>query len=97
MTPPTKETEIPEEKPPLSELPAEAEIPEETVPLAPAPESAELEIVEDEVPLGNLPQTGTMAEPVRPMWTLGMLALSFSMAAVGLTVTFGRKRDEEEK
>ncbi len=49
------------------------------------------------MPLGNLPQTGTTAEAVNPMWTLGMLALSLSMAAAGLTITFGRKKDEEQK
>jgi hypothetical protein len=74
--------------------PNESVIVDEEPPEAPAPEEP---IEEPEVPLGNLPQTGSTAEPVNPMWTLGMLALSFSMAAAGLTITFGRKKNEEQK
>jgi hypothetical protein len=77
------ETTIVEEEPPLGEPPVTEEPP--------------VEIEEPEIPLGNLPQTGTAAAPVNPMWTLGMLALSFSLAAAGLTITFGRRKDEAQK
>jgi hypothetical protein len=91
-----EETEEPEETPMVIE---ESEVPLAEAPVIeePAEETADLEIVEPEVPLGNLPQTGTAAEPVKPVWTLGMLILSFSLAAAGLTITFGRKKDEEQK
>ena len=53
------------------------------------------EIVDGDVPLGNLPQTGTVAKAVEPQWTLGLLALLASMAAAGLAITVSRKKEEE--
>jgi hypothetical protein len=53
-------------------------------------------IVDDPTAMGNLPQTGTMARSaVNPTTTLGLLALSLSMAAAGLAITIGRKKEEE--
>lgn len=89
-----EESEVPLAETPATEEPA-AEAPAAEEPAAEEP--GDVEIVEPEVPMGNLPQTGTAAEPVKPAWTLSMLALSFSMAAVGLAVTFSRKKDEEQK
>ena len=54
-----------------------------------------VEIVEGDVPMGNLPQTGTMATPANPTVTLGMLAMSASLAAAGLAITISRKREED--
>lgn len=54
------------------------------------------EIEDAGVPKGDLPQTGAVAAPVNPTVTAGLLALSMSMAALGLTFTFGRKKGEEE-
>ncbi|MPN05860.1 hypothetical protein SDC9_153114 [bioreactor metagenome] len=55
-----------------------------------------MEVVDEETPLGNLPQTGTtQADVVKPMWTLAMMALAFSMVSAGLTITFTRKKEEE--
>ncbi|NLF34530.1 MAG: Cna B-type domain-containing protein, partial [Clostridiales bacterium] len=84
---------------------AEEEIPEEEVPLDPEPpvdpeqpgeEEEEIEIIDEETPLGNLPQTGTMAAPVDVTRTLGLIALAFSMAAAGLIIVFSRKKEENE-
>ena len=47
------------------------------------------------VPMGDLPQTGTMATPANPTITLGMLAMSASLAAAGLAITISRKREED--
>lgn len=56
----------------------------------------EVTIVDDPTAMGNLPQTGTMARSaVNPTTTLGLLALSLSMAAAGLAITIGRKKEEE--
>lgn len=77
------ETSIDEEEPPLSENP-------------PTEQPGEVEVVDEETPLGNLPQTGTtQADVVKPMWTLAMMALAFSMVSAGLTITFTRKKEEE--
>ncbi len=78
------ETSIDEEEPPLIENP-------------PTEQPGEVEVVDEETPLGNLPQTGTtQADLVKPMWTLAMMALAFSMVSAGLTITFTRKKEEEE-
>lgn len=60
------------------------------------PGDAGVDIGEGETPLGDLPQTGMAAAPVSPAGTAGLVALSMSMAALGLYFTFGRKKDEEE-
>lgn len=92
-TPNPPEEEQEEKETPLN-LPQKEEIPEET---PESEETAEVQVVEDTAALGKLPQTGTTAQPVNSGGTLGMLALSFSMAAVGLAVAFGRKKDEEQQ
>ena len=53
-------------------------------------------IIDDRPPMGDLPQTGTLAQPTDPTRTLGMMALALSMAAAGLMITIGRKREDEE-
>lgn len=69
------------------------------MPLNPGPGGGDDDVtIEDGgVPLGNLPQTGFAAAPVNPAVTLGMLALSLSMAAAGLAITYTRKVKEEEE
>ena len=54
-----------------------------------------VEITDDGVPMGNLPQTGTMATPANPTVTLGALAMSASLVAAGLAITISRKREED--
>ena len=44
-------------------------------------------------PSGNLPQTGTVAVPVNPLWTLGTIAVLLSMSAVGLILFSSKKED----
>ena len=68
----------------LPELPAGPETPGETV------------IVEGEVPLGDLPQTGTAAAQANPAATLGLAALVLSMALAGVTAVINRKREDAE-
>ena len=87
--------------------PVVEDLDEPDVPLAPVPPVEEpvqeepvqeAAISEAEVPLGNLPQTGTtQADAVKRMWTLAMIALAFSVASAGLTVTFSRKKDDENQ
>lgn len=79
----------------------EIDIGEPDTPLGPGPDGgtdsgSEVEIDDAGVPKGDLPQTGAVAAPVNPAITAGLLALSMSMAALGLTFTFGRKKGEEE-
>ena len=65
-------------------------------PVDPTPEDgSDVIIVDEETPLGNLPQTGTTAAPVDPSITLGLMALGASMAAAGLVFVIGRKKEEE--
>lgn len=52
-------------------------------------------ILDGDTPMGNLPQTGTLAQQADPTRTLGMLALALSLAAAGLAVTIGRKKEDE--
>ena len=74
----------------------ETDIPGGDVPGAADPGAGDpVEIVEGDVPMGNLPQTGTMATPANPTITLGMLAMSASLAAAGLAITISRKREED--
>lgn len=88
------ETEIPGEEPPLTDLP-EVEIPGEDTPLAPLPEEeGDVVIVDPETPLGSLPQTGT-GRSVDPAVTLGLLALTGSLAMAGLTVGMKKRKDGE--
>lgn len=94
---PEEPVEIPEDPTPLDPGPGEepVEIPEDPTPLAPEPEE-EITIDEDGVPLGDLPQTGAVAEAVNPAVTLGLVAISLSLAALGLQITITRKKEEEE-
>ena len=93
--------DIPDDDTPLAPGPGNnggTDIPDEETPLAPTPETPDngsIVIEEENVPLGNLPQTGTTAQSVNPALTLGLLALAFSMAATGLTVSLTRKKEEE--
>ncbi|HPE16342.1 MAG TPA: hypothetical protein PK597_05245, partial [Oscillospiraceae bacterium] len=76
----------------------EEDIPDEhDVPSGDQPDVPGDVIVDDDTPLGDLPQTGTVAEPAKNVWPLGMLAISLSMAAAGLHITFSRKRKEDEE
>ena len=68
----------------LPELPAGPDTPDETV------------ILEGEVPLGDLPQTGTAAAQANPAMILGLAALALSMALAGVTVLVSRKREDAE-
>ena len=94
---PEEPVEIPEDPTPLDPGPGEepVEIPEDPTPLDPGPEE-EVTIDEDGVPLGDLPQTGAVAEAVNPAVTLGLVAISLSLAALGLQITITRKKEEEE-
>lgn len=62
----------------------------------PEPPAEEVEIPEEEPPLGDLPQTGAVAGAVDPTATLGLLALAASLSAAGLIIMIGRKKGEEE-
>lgn len=103
--PPTSTTtDIPDENTPLAPQPdpaqpAETEIVEDEVPLAPQPaEAEEVPIVEEAVPMGNLPQTGSVpGQAVDPSTTLGLLAFSLSLAAAGLAILIGRKKKDETR
>ena len=69
---------------------------DQTETTVPVPENGEdFVITDEEVPLGNLPQTGT-AQAVDPTWTLGLLALAASMSVAGLAVVTLRRREENE-
>lgn len=93
-TPNKPEIDIPEEEPPLADLP-EVEIPGEDTPLTDLPMTEEeTTIVATEVPMGNLPQTGT-SRSVDPAVTLGLLALTGSLALAGLTVGMKKRKDSE--
>ena len=87
---------IPDEEVPLTDLPQEETIIEEpSVPLADTPDEDTGTVILDEgTPLGNLPQTGTTAQPADPTITLGLLAVSVSLAAAGLWLL--RKREDGE-
>lgn len=104
------EQNIPDEAPPLTPGPdsGETDIPDTDVPTAPAPDTDESDntgtpdgnpgddiIIEEDVPLGDLPQTGTTAQGVDPTITLGFLALAASLAAAGLSVALNRKKKDE--
>ena len=98
VTPPAGNGEviIPDEEVPLTDLPQEETIIEEpSVPLADTPDEDTGTVILDEgTPLGNLPQTGTTAQPADPTITLGLLAVSVSLAAAGLWLL--RKREDGE-
>lgn len=98
VTPPAGNGEviIPDEEVPLTDLPQEETIIEEPqVPLADTPDEDTGTVILDEgTPLGNLPQTGTTAQPADPTITLGLLAVSVSLAAAGLWLL--RKREDGE-
>lgn len=97
-TPPAENGEviISDEEVPLTDLPQEETIIEEpSVPLADTPDEDTGTVILDEgTPLGNLPQTGTTAQPADPTVTLGLLAVSVSLAAAGLWLL--RKREDGE-
>lgn len=101
--PPTAPTVPPEviltEEPvPEGSLP-EGIIEEEKVPLASEPATLpeeEIEIIDEAIPLGNLPQTGSVAEAANPTVTVGILAVAFSLAAAGVYLSFGDKKEKED-
>ena len=87
-----------EEPVPEGSLP-EGIIEEEKVPLASEPATLpeeEIEIIDEAIPLGNLPQTGSVAEAADPTVTVGILAVAFSLAAVGVYLSFGHKKEKED-
>lgn len=101
----TAVTEIPDQPTPEGGQPGETDIPDPSVPEGGAPDPAvpdpavpdggEIEIVDEGTPMGSLPQTGTVAAPVDPSVTLGLMALSASLSAAGLAFFIGRKKEEE--
>ena len=99
---PSDDLDIPDDNPPLSDLPDEVpeDIPDDNPPLGDQPdEPDETDIFEEGTPMGNLPQTGTQGAygAVDPTQTLGMLALSASLMAAGLMILIGRRKDEESE
>ena len=56
----------------------------------------DLDIVDDDTPLGDLPKTGMVAAPVNPTVTAGIVAMAMSMAATGMYFLFGRKKKDDE-
>ena len=87
-----------EEPVPEGSLP-EGIIEEEKVPLASEPATLpeeEIEIIDEAIPLGNLPQTGSVAEAANPTVTVGILAVAFSLAAAGVYLSFGDKKEKED-
>ncbi len=83
---------------PDPEIPLGEPTPGTTDPVAPEPEtSEEIEIVDDDVPLGNLPQTGTTAETMKSSRLLGMLVMSLSLTTIGVVVIVSRKKEKEQK
>ena len=102
------EGDIPDTEPPLGpgggDLPAavpgtppdsgDVTIPDTQLPLGDGQQPDEsMVIVDPEIPLGNLPQTGTRSQ-VDPTATLGAAALLFSLAVGGLLQ--GRRREDQE-
>ena len=56
-----------------------------------------IEIEEETVPLGDLPQTGTAMTPADPTVTAGLSAIAASLAAIGLLIKrTGKKNDDAE-
>ncbi len=87
-----------EEPVPEGSLP-EGIIEEEKVPLASEPATLpeeEIGIIDEAIPLGNLPQTGSVAEAANPTVTVGILAVAFSLAAAGVYLSFGDKKEKED-
>ena len=77
---------------PLASAP-EGEIPEEAVPLAPAPGPApegELDLAEEAVPLGHLPQTGGSVRDNALRASLALAALS--AAGLCAALLLGREK-----
>ena len=56
----------------------------------------DLDIVDDDTPLGDLPKTGMVAAPVNPTVTAGIVAMAMSMAVTGMYFLFGRKKKDDE-
>ena len=92
-----EESIVTNEEPTVADEEFTVDIVDDPAPLTSAPDlSADdtVEIAENGVPMGSLPQTGTTAEPVNPSSTLGALALAVSMSAAGLIVVVSRKRED---
>ena len=87
----TAATEIPDQPTPGGSDP----VGPQPTPADPGPDGGATEIVDEGTPMGNLPQTGTVAAPVDPSVTLGLMALSASLSAAGLAFCIGRKKEEE--
>ena len=81
---------------PLPDEPTEPTEPTEpSEPTQPSDPGDGTTIIEEQPPMGDLPQTGTMARhAVDPTTTLGILAMSLSMVAAGLAISIGRKKEE---
>lgn len=80
---PVSETiDIEPEETPLSEFPIENE------------DADDIIIVDENVPLGDLPHTGANGKQVDPAMTLGILALVLSLALVGMNFLGKKKREE---
>lgn len=98
-------TDIPDEETPKTDLPEsnlpETEVPDEDVPttdlpgVTPPAEDGAV-IVEPEVPLGNLPQTGTVLYVELPL-VFGVGAQAISLALLGVAVSMNKKRKEENE
>lgn len=69
-----------------------------TTPTTPTePTNPGTEIIDDNTPMGNLPNTGAPADVIDPVTTLGLVALILSMLAAGLGITHnGRRKDEDD-
>lgn len=91
------EIELPDEELPLADLPT-TELPEEDVPTAPGPDVTEESkedavILEPEVAMGNLPQTGAVLSAEFPVAVaMGVLALLVALTGVAAVL---KKRKEE--
>lgn len=72
------------------------DIVDEDVPLTEQPVEEGPIIMDEKVPLGDLPMTGEPASQCDPTTTLGFLALLAAMTAVGLAFLLYRKSKEEE-
>jgi len=81
---------IPDEPTPGGDKPVTPTTPTE-------PTNPGTEIIDDNTPMGNLPNTGAPADVIDPVTTLGLVALILSMLAAGLGITHnGRRKDEDD-
>lgn len=83
-------------KPPVAPLVKndDATINEVDIPLAPAPET-EMVILDEVVPMGNLPQTGSNVSSISAM-VIAILALASGLTVAGLTLVLASLRGKED-